>query len=40
MNKVKEALKQAKKCLHCGGYLELKFGNYHPYCKTLLGGKD
>ena len=32
MNKVKEALKQAKRCKKCGGYLEPKFGDYHPIC--------
>ena len=38
MNKVKEALTQSKKCLYCGGYLEPKYGELHPYCKTLKEG--
>ena len=33
MNKVTEALQVAKKCKHCGGYLESKFGDYHPICR-------
>ena len=32
MNKVEEALKQAKECKGCGGLLEPKFGDYHPIC--------
>ena len=35
MNKFKEALKIAKKCKHCGGFLEPKFGDYHPICKQF-----
>lgn len=32
MNKVIESLKQANQCKKCGGYLEPKFGDYHPVC--------
>ena len=33
MNKVTKALDEAKRCKKCRGYLEPKFGDYHPVCK-------
>jgi len=33
MNRVTKALKVAKKCKKCGGYLEPKFGDHHPICR-------